>query len=83
MNTKGYCTEALGYKCVHVRDIDWIFLSNHLVQLAKPSPVRPPGLGGGKAVCPLLSPLQLRHLLLAAAAAPGPKLSSLPKSEYA
>ena len=64
MNTKGYCTEALGYKCVHVRDIDWIFLSNHLVQLAKPSPVRPPGLGGGKAVCPLLSPLQLRHLLL-------------------
>ena len=65
MNTKGYCTEALGYKCVHVRDIDWMFLFNQLVQLAKPGPVRPPGLGGDKAVCPLLSPpapLQLRRL---------------------
>ena len=27
-----------------------MFLFNQLVQLAKPSPVRPPGLGGGKAL---------------------------------
>ena len=36
-----------------------------LVQLAEPSAVRPPGLGGGEAVRPLLSPpapLQLRRL---------------------
>ena len=64
MNTKGYCTEELGYKCVHVRDIDWMFLFNQLVQLAKPSPVRPPGLGGGKAVRPLLSPLSFAEFLI-------------------
>ena len=36
-----------------------------LVQLAKPSPVRPPGLGGGKAVRPLLSPLSFVSFSLA------------------
>ena len=35
-----------------------------LVQLAKPSPVRPPGLGGGKAVRPLLSPLSFAEFFI-------------------
>ena len=41
-------------------------LNIQIVQLAKPSPVRPPCLGGGKAVRPLLpppAPLQLRPFL--------------------
>ena len=35
-----------------------------LVQVAKPSPVRPPGLGGGKAVRPLLSPLSFAEFFI-------------------
>ena len=35
-----------------------------LVQLAKPSLVRPPGLGGGKAVRPLLSPLSFAEFFI-------------------
>ena len=67
MNSKEYCTEALESKCVHTRYRLDVFIQ--LIQLAKPSPVRPPGFGGGKAIRPLLSspaPLQLRQLTIRA-----------------